>query len=302
MMTELVCVGLATADLIVQLDRWPVPDGREVVEPFRRAGGGPAATAAVAAARMGRGVAFVGAVGDDPHGTRLREELATAGVDVEGLRRRPGTRTAESVILLDRTTATRSIVHAPGAVLEALEPADEERCRAATWVHVDHAGWPLVGSLDCDRLSVDAGNPIPDLDLEGIGLYAPTAASIRDRYPGTTLGGAVAAALAEGARRVVVTLGAEGAMAAEGRDAWAVGRLDAGPVRSTLGAGDVFHGALLARLLGDASLADALGAANAAAALSCRAIDGRGAIPTTPELDAALRSAPPPRPIDLREE
>jgi sugar/nucleoside kinase (ribokinase family) len=53
---------------------------------------------------------------------------------------------------------------------------------------------------------------------------------------------------------------------------------------STLGAGDVFHGALLAELARDAPLADALSVANHVAALSCRALDGRSAIPTREEL------------------
>ena len=55
-------------------------------------------------------------------------------------------------------------------------------------------------------------------------------------------------------------------------------------VVSTLGAGDVFHGALLAQLVRDVPLAEALARANEAAALSCRALDGRSAIPTLHEV------------------
>jgi sugar/nucleoside kinase (ribokinase family) len=51
-------------------------------------------------------------------------------------------------------------------------------------------------------------------------------------------------------------------------------------VVSTLGAGDAFHGALLAQLVADVPLRDALAVANEIAALSCRALDGRSAIPT----------------------
>ena len=53
---------------------------------------------------------------------------------------------------------------------------------------------------------------------------------------------------------------------------------------STLGAGDVFHGALLAAFVRGLDLLAALEQANAAAALSCRALDGRSAIPTWEEL------------------
>jgi sugar/nucleoside kinase (ribokinase family) len=58
---------------------------------------------------------------------------------------------------------------------------------------------------------------------------------------------------------------------------------------STLGAGDVFHGALLAWLVRGEPLAEALRAANTAASLSCRALDGRSAIPTLDELEKELR-------------
>jgi sulfofructose kinase len=57
---------------------------------------------------------------------------------------------------------------------------------------------------------------------------------------------------------------------------------------STLGAGDVFHGALLAWLVRGAPLDEALRAACVAAALSTRALDGRSAIPTRDEVEANL--------------
>jgi sugar/nucleoside kinase (ribokinase family) len=295
---EIVCIGLATADLVVELPHWPDPDGRLVVSGMHRSGGGPAATAAVAAARLGRRVAFVGAIGADPPGAAVRDGLLTEGVDVGLLLLlRPGG-TPESVILLDAERATRSILHAPGATLDALPPAAGDAVAAADWVHVDHAGWPLVGDVDPGRLSVDAGNPIPELRLAGLGLYAPAEASLLERYPGRTLEAAVRAALDEGARVVVVTLGGEGALAASADGAWRV-RPPEVEVRSTLGAGDVFHGALLASLVGGGSLPEALRAATLAAALSCRGIDGRSAIPTADELAARLPSAPEVEPILL---
>lgn len=65
-------------------------------------------------------------------------------------------------------------------------------------------------------------------------------------------------------------------------------------VVSTLGAGDVFHGALVAALADDHPLPDAVRRANATAALSCRVLDGRGAIPTLSELNTFLASQPDP--------
>lgn len=299
---ELVCLGLATLDTIVALPGWPEPDGRVVAEALVRAGGGPAATAAVTAVQLGRSVSFIGQVGDDDAGTTVRADLRGAGVNVEHLDRRAG-RSPESVILVDRQAGTRTILHAPGVAGERQElgPAGLAACQAASWIHVDHVGWPLAAGLPAERLSVDGGNPIPKLDLTGLGLYAPSAAGLAERYPGLGVQAAVRRALAEGAERVVVTLAGGGALAATRTAAWQVAAAEV-EVVSTLGAGDVFHGALLAALLRGCSLPDALRRANLCAALSCRALDGRSAVPTGSELEAALAASPPVEDLTLQED
>jgi sulfofructose kinase len=267
---RVVCVGLATRDTILAVPEHPPPDGRVVASELVVAGGGPAATAAVTLARLGVDVAFLGVVGDDAAGAFVRSGLAGEGVDIRGLRVVHGARTPESVILVGPDGA-RSIVHRPGDA--ELEPVDAE----ADWVHVDHVGFGKAHG----RVSVDGGNPIPHLDLGDVALYAPTEERLRADF------GDADAALAAGAETVVVTRGAggstaytrDGAIEAQGVPCDAV---------STLGAGDVFHGALLAFLVRGAPLAEALRAANTAASLSCRALDGRSAIPTLDELQRSM--------------
>jgi sugar/nucleoside kinase (ribokinase family) len=296
---DVVSIGLLTSDTIVPMPGWPEPDGRMVVEPMTRAAGGPAATAAVAIARLGGSVAFIGAVADDPDGAALLAGIAAEGVQIDHVETRSGSG-AQSVILVDLTNGTRSILHASGVQLETLPAAAADACSAAAWVHVDHAGHALATEVPRDRLSVDDGNPIRGLKVEGLGLYAPTRSTLLARYPGRSLPGAVAAALHEGARRVVVSLGQDGALAADQTGAWRIPELPV-EVVSTLGAGDVFHGALLSALVAGHDLPEAARRANAAAALSCRALDGRSAIPTAAELDAALAGAPQSEPISLQE-
>jgi sulfofructose kinase len=296
---DVVCVGLSTADTIVDLPRWPEPDGRMEADAIVRSFGGPAATAAVTLARLGHRVAFVGAVGEDAIGPAVRDSLSAAGVDVRHVAVSPG-RTGESVILLDRSAATRSILHAPGVRLASLAAGGRADLVAATWIHADDGGFPLVAGLDRARLSVDHGHRTDGLALDGLGLYAPSRGNLLGRFAGRSLGQAVRAALDEGAMRVAVTLGGDGAVAADAGGAWRVGGV-AIEVVSTLGAGDVFHGALLASLLDGLALADAVRRANVAAALSCRAIDGRGGIPTRDELEAALAAAPPVEPVVLED-
>ena len=276
MKPRVLCVGLATLDAIHVVADVPARDGRVVASRFAQAGGGPAATAAVALAALGVDVAFAGAVGDDETGARIVRDLASAGVDVSRLDVQPEAASPHSAILAAADGSWRSIVHHPGtADLPAVDATGFD------WVHVDHAGYGRVRLGDA-RLSIDGGNPIPNLDLTDVALYAPTETELANAFGGP------AGALAAGAETVVVTRGAGGSRAwtADGDEIDAPGvAVDA---VSTLGAGDVFHGALLAFVAREAPLSDALRAANAAAALSCRALDGRSAIPTLDELERTL--------------
>ena len=129
------------------------------------------------------------------------------------------------------------------------------------------------------RLSVDAGNPVEGLDVAGVALYAPTEAGL-ERDFGTAGGGARRGRRAR--RRHARRAGLHG-LRPRRRVVEAAATPIGDPV-STLGAGDVFHGALLAALVRALPLADALAFANRAAALSCRALDGRSAIPTLEEV------------------
>jgi len=243
----IVCVGLATRDTIYRVPEVPGADGRVVATERVVAGGGPAATAAVAIARLGVPTRFVGVVdGDLP------------GVEIV---RMPG-RMVESTILVG-PGGERAIVTEEAGQFECPPDALE----GADWVHVDHVGYPAVrGVSGGSSLSGDGGNPIPGLDVSKVGLYAPN----RDDGLRATL--------------TVVTHGADGCTAYAGDETVEVPGEPVDGLVSTLGAGDVFHGALLAALVRGLELRDALRAANRCAALSCRALDGRSAIPAWEEL------------------
>lgn len=79
---EVACVGVATHDANALVPRFPGANERIVAEALVHAGGGPAATAAVACTRLGVPAAFVGAVGDDDLGDLIVAGLRREGVDV----------------------------------------------------------------------------------------------------------------------------------------------------------------------------------------------------------------------------
>jgi sulfofructose kinase len=243
----IVCVGLATRDTIYSLPEFPSPDGRVVATERVVAGGGPAATAAVTVAKLDVPVRFVGVVDEDLPG-------------VETVRI-PG-KMVESTILVSGDR--RAIVTEPWTAFEC--PA--EALDGADWVHVDHVGYHAIDRRRpaLQQVSVDGGNPIPELDLEDVALYAP------NRDDGRR------------AELTVITRGSDGCVAYEGDETIDVPGEPVDGVVSTLGAGDVFHGALLAAFWRGLELREALTKANRCAALSCRALDGRSAIPSWEEL------------------
>lgn len=281
---EVLCVGAANLDTIALIDRPVRRDGRIVADEIIEAGGGPAATAAVTLARLGIPVGFCGVVGDDDAGRRVVGLLESEGVDASWVRVDPDERTATSVILVQRGTGERSIITRPAP----LPRPDDVPVDAADWVHVDHSGWAPVHERGTRaRISIDGGNPIDGLTLDGVALYSPTVSALLTRYPGSTPAAALVSARSDGAELVVATDGAAGCLVLDD-----VGerRIPAFPVEvaSTLGAGDVFHGALLAALILGRDADDAVRFANAVAGISCRALDGRSGIPSLDETEAFL--------------
>jgi sulfofructose kinase len=210
----------------------------------------------VAIARLGVDVRFVGVIDGE-----------LEGVEVE---RQPG-QMVESTILVGH--GTRAIITTEADPFEV----SPESLDGAEWVHVDQVGHrslrPLLHEVATrSRISVDGSNPIPDLELDDIHLYAPSDQTDDGRR----------------ARLTVVTKGENGCTAYTNGETVDIPGFPVEAV-STLGAGDVFHGALLACLARGLPLRDSLVRANACAALSCLALDGRSAIPTWDELEASVR-------------
>jgi sugar/nucleoside kinase (ribokinase family) len=290
-----VFVGAAAQDVIALLPRFPLPDERVLAEDIMTAGGGPAATAAVAFVRLGGQAYFVGTVGDDAAGDAILDDLRNEGVDVSGAVRVPKEPSMRCVILVDRGCATRTICALPGPVLQIPEGSvAAEMIRSAKWVHVDHFGWrpvhEFLGSKGGTepRISVDLGIPVAGFSVQGIDIFAPAHVQLVALYGQKPVPELLQAAVKRGAKCAVGTAGSAGswAMTADGASCHVPAYR--GEIISTLGAGDVFHGALLAAITRGRPLAECLAYANITAALSCRGLDGRSAIPHHAEVQAAL--------------
>jgi sulfofructose kinase len=300
---DVVGLGLATIDVMTLVPRLPGHDEVFRARGILLEGGGPVATALVAAARLGATTAYLGPTAPTTWGTLVRAGLDREGVGVRHAPLRAAGEQAVSVILVDEATGQRSIVYHSGE-MEELAPAEvpTELVASARALHLDgvhleaacHAAEVaraagVVVSFDggAGELWAGAERLLPLADLMVV------ARRFAQQYTGQADPLQAGPALLETyrPRQVVITDGARGCWY------WDAGQSVYQPafptgVVDTTGAGDVFHGAYLYAFLQDWPPRRCLAFAAATAALKCRALGGRAGIPTRQQVEAALASGP----------
>ncbi len=291
---QAVCVGVITIDTIALVDKYPGEDERVLAEEITRAGGGPAAVAAVALSRLGVKSAIVGTIGDDPDGKEVLRIFAQEGVDTSGISIGT-TPTAGSVIVASKEHSARAISTRQPVTQAAMNEAAKQLITSSQWVHVDHVGINRLDEAGISRgngpqISFDAGYGVETFDPIVVDLFVPTDRQMALRYPGVDLAVALENDSMKAGNTVVATQGSAGSAGFSPETGLVTAPGFKVDVTSTLGAGDVFHGALVAQLIQGHPLQEALRRANAVAALSCRGLDGQSKIPTTTELDAYLEA------------
>ena len=273
--------GSLHRDVVVTAPRLPHLDETLPGHGFRLVFGGKGGNQAVAAARMGAAVAMIGRVGADGFGAELLAGLDAAGVDRAPVAVDPAGASGMSVAIVDDRGDYGAVIvsganllidpDAAAATVADLRPAVLVLQNEVP-VAVNHAAARTARALDAVVVWNAAPARDPDPVLLGLASVVVVnrgeAAAMTGRPVATDADAqAAAAALADGRRDAVVTLGADGLAFA--RADGTAGRVPALPVRvvSTHGAGDMFVGALAARLADGEGLEPALGFATAAAAL-----------------------------------
>jgi sulfofructose kinase len=284
----IVCVGLSAWDLTWEVPALPAPGAKVRATNFRDGGGGMAANAAVAVARLGGRARFWSRAGDDVTGRAMHAELAALGVDVAAFRLFEGAHSSVSGIIVD-AAGERSIVNFRGAglpddpswlplaeVAQAAAVLADPRwpdAAEAAYVAARAAGIPTVLDGDvADREVFDRLLPRVDCAVfseSGLAGYASGEADPQAQLQ---------QALRGGCRIAAVTLGAQGLWWSDGAEAHQI-PAHAVEAVDTTGAGDVFHGALALALGAGLDIADALRFSAAVAALKCTRPGGRGGIP-----------------------
>jgi ribokinase len=294
-----ICViGSLNMDLVVRTPRFARPGETILGGPFATYPGGKGANQAVAAARLGAEVSFVGCVGDDAYGAEFRRVLQSEGIDISHLTTKRDIATGVGMIAIDER-GQNSIIVALGANL-ALTAADIDAAmpliRAAdvvmlqleipleTNAHVLHRSGEFKASI---MLNAAPAQPVPPELLRSVDiLVVNEIEAIAQTTPshGHMPGDSLIAALPHGNGIVrVLTLAERGCITCEGGDDTEVHPAFEVDTVDTVGAGDCFCGALAVSLAegadGGGDLAQPIRFASAAAAI---AVTRHGAIPSLP--------------------
>ena len=297
-------IGSLNMDLVARCERLPERGQTIMGSDFFTAAGGKGANQAVAAARLGGRVSMAGRVGRDAFAATLLAGLRDAGIDarhVEPVDSPTGTALitidgtgANTIVVIsgantavDAALADRALADAggPGILLLQHEIPPAANARAVQLARA--AGWFVT-------LNPAPARAIPPDLLAAIDLVTPNeteAAAIAGR-PVASRADALAAArtvLDLGARAVLVTLGADGAIWCDRARALhcpaaAVAAVD------TTAAGDAYIGALAASLAEQKPLEACLGFAAAAAGLAVTRLGAQPSLATRTELEAFIVS------------
>lgn len=262
-MARVIVVGSINQDVTVTVDRFPDPGETLSGSSLTYSLGGKGANQAAGAAHSGVAVAFVGAVGSDLSGQRLRSDLASHGVDVTHLREVDGpsgtalitvAASGENTIILD-AGANASVTVEPAKASLFPSPADIVVLQAEIPAEANDAALAWAHSFGARvLLNLAPARPTDAAFMARIDILV-----VNETEAGLTLGtpapsnptqaiGIARALRGLGPEHVMVTLGADGAAWASGSEAGHCPALTLGEAVDTTGAGDACVGALAAAM------------------------------------------------------
>jgi ribokinase len=291
---SVVIVGSVNMDLVVRCAHLPRPGETVIGRDFRTVPGGKGANQAVAAARLGATVEFIGCVGTDAFGDQSAAALRAEGIDLAHLGRLADAATGVAVISVS-DAGENSIAVAPGAN-HRISPRDIDAasariasaamlvCQLETPLPVVRRAIEIASAAAVPVLLNPApAQPLPDALLAMVTLLVPNEGEAAALAGVGRVSDAAVALHARGVRTVLVTLGADGVLHADPRGVVQYAAYQAQAVDTT-GAGDAFVGALAAACAAGEELTTAVDFAQRAAAVSVQRHGAQAAMPRRDEL------------------
>ena len=301
MPAKVVVIGSLNMDLVTRAPRLPRGGETLIGESFATVSGGKGANQAVAAARLGAQVSMVGCVGSDAYGEELRGALLAEQIDCQAVSTVDDSSGVALIVVDDNSQNAIVIVAGANGALTAevidrfdavLRAGDVIICQLevpdATVGHALKRGRELGKTVILNP--APASRPLPADWYASIDYLIPneSEASALSGLPVDSLASAELAAsrlISLGAGKVIITLGAQGSLFANGKG---FEHFPAPKVKAvdTTAAGDTFVGGFAAALAAGKSEADAIRFGQVAAALSVTRAGAQPSIPTLSDVQA----------------
>ena len=298
-------LGTFVADLAFRADRLPTWGETVLGSSFRMGPGGKGSNQAVAAARLGATVTLISKIGLDEFGNLARRTWADERIDTRFVIDTAEMPTGTSTITVHETTGDNAIVVVPGSGYHITRDEVDQASDAIADSAIFMTGLELPMDIVRHALALAKGlgvptilNPAPaqvlDDEIYSLCDYLTPNETEATRLTGvlvTSVESAERAAevlLARGARQVIVTLGAGGALIRTAKFAEHVAAFDAGPVVETTGAGDAFNAGLGVALAEGLDVVSAARFGCVAAGISVTRYGTTPAMPNRDEVEALL--------------
>lgn len=294
---HLAVIGSSNTDLVLACDRLPTPGETLLGGEFQQHHGGKGANQAVAAARAGGRVLFVGARGEDDFGAAATRALSKEKIDLRRFVVRKGISSGIALILLGGKSR-ENVIGVARSANDTVSPRDIVSASAdigRTGVVLTQLEIPLATVTAAARLAKQKGipfilNPAPARELPGTLLKLVTVLTPNESEAALLSGEktperAGKALLKRGCRNVLITLGSKGAMLVN-RDGAKLFRAPKVKPVDTVGAGDCFNGWLAVGLAEKLSLEQSIERALRAASLSVTRSGAQSAMPYRREIGA----------------
>lgn len=287
--------GLNAVDHLIVVPQYPQFDTKVRFNQYEKSAGGQTATAMVALQRLGLKTAYAGRFGSDDDGRFGLRSLEYEGIHLDYAETIEGADTQVAFIIIDERSGERTIIWDRDERL-SYRP-DEAPLELATQgriLHLDAHDPPACVAM---ARAARAAGAVVTADIDNIYQGLPELLPLIDvlitsaEFPHRLTGIAdERASLIETKARyrcpiVGATLGARGALIyVEGGFIESPAFAVPGGCRDTTGAGDAFHAGFIYGLLRHEDLETCMKLGNAVAALKCRSLGGRTALPTSDEL------------------